>query len=143
MAPTAERCGSFFAIREADDPDGALRVTLLGEIDMAVTDQLTTRLGQLTQSARRVRLDLSQPEFIDCSGLGAIITALTQARRAGCALSVDRRVSPTVARIIILAGVASDLWPAAAVAADRVPRSLPLVRPSRRQPRHQGVSAHA
>jgi anti-anti-sigma factor len=101
-----------FEIRQRDDPDGALRVTLIGEIDTVVADQLTARLEQLEQPDRRVRLDLSQPGFMDCSGVGAIINAVTHARRAGWELDVDRRLSPSVARIIALAGVASVLWPA-------------------------------
>jgi anti-anti-sigma factor len=109
MTPTAAMCEPFFEIQQRDDPDGSLRLTLIGEIDMAVTDQLTARLGELQRSARRVRLDLSQPRFIDCSGLGVIITALTEARRAGCELDIDRRVSPSVARIFALAGVGSIL----------------------------------
>lgn len=112
-------CLPCFEIRQRDDPDGTLRVTLMGEIDIAVTDLLTARLGQLKRSERRVRLDLSQPRFIDCSGVGAIMAALTDARRAGWQLDVDRRVSPSVARIIGLAGIAADLWPAEAVAASR------------------------
>jgi anti-anti-sigma factor len=106
----------FFEIQQRDDPDGALRVTLIGEIDTVVADQLTTRLEQLKRPDRRVRLDLSQPGFMDCSGVGAIINALTHARRAGWELDVDRRLSPSVARIIALAGVASVLWPSEAAA---------------------------
>jgi anti-anti-sigma factor len=102
----------FFEIRQHIDPDGAVRLALIGEIDSAVAHQLTARLGQLKGSEPRVRLDLSQPEFIDCRGVGAIISALRDARRAGWKLDVGRRVSPAVARIIALAGIASDLWPA-------------------------------
>jgi anti-anti-sigma factor len=104
----------FFDIRQHTDPDGTVRLTLIGEIDIAVAHQLTAQLGQLKDSEPRVRLDLSQPQFIDCRGVGAIISALRDARRAGWKLDVDRRVSPAVARIIALAGIASDLWPAEA-----------------------------
>jgi anti-anti-sigma factor len=102
----------FFEIRQHTDADGALRLTLIGEIDLAVADQLAAQLGQLTGPGRRVRLDLSQPQFIDCRGVGAIMTALMDARRGGWDLDVDRCVSPPVARIIALAGIAPDLWPA-------------------------------
>jgi anti-anti-sigma factor len=139
MTPTAEMCKPLFEIQQRYDPDGALRVILVGEIDIAVVDRLTTRLEQLNRSARRVRLDLSQPRFIDCRGIGAIIDAVTEARRAGYELEVARRVSPSVARIIALTGVAANLWPAEA-AAD--PLRVGLMRPSPRQPRRQGVSAH-
>jgi anti-anti-sigma factor len=107
----ADMSQPFFQIQQRDDPDGALRVTLIGEIDTVAADQLTARLKQLTHPDRPVRLDLSQPGFMDCSGVGAIINILTDARRAGWELDVDRRVSPSVAWIIALAGVASVLWP--------------------------------
>jgi anti-anti-sigma factor len=104
-------CGGAFEIRQRDDPDGALRVTLIGEIDVAVADELKTHLRRLQGSPWPVRLDLSQPRFIDCGGIGAILDALEDARRAGGQLDVDRRVSQSVARIVALLGIASDLWP--------------------------------
>ena len=116
----AEMSQPFFQIQQCDDPDGAVRVTLIGEVDTVVADQLTARIEQLKRPDRRVRLDLSQPGFMDCSGVGALISILTDARRSGWELEVDRRVSPSVARIIALAGVASVLWPAQHTA-DRVP----------------------
>jgi hypothetical protein len=54
-----EKCEPLEEIQQRDDPDGALRVTLIGDIDIAVADQLTARLRQLQRSERRVRLDLS------------------------------------------------------------------------------------
>ena len=98
-------------IRQQDDPDGSLRLTLVGEIDIAVAGQLAERLSLLARARRPVRLDLSQLRFIDCRGIGAIVTARKDARRSGWTLEVDRRVSASVARIVELAGVAPLLWP--------------------------------
>jgi anti-anti-sigma factor len=98
-------------ISERQDADGALRLTLIGEMDFAVTDRLQARLDQLRPSQRRVRLDLSQLEFIDCSGIRAILNALAESRRDARELEVGRTVSTPVERVISLADVAPDLWP--------------------------------
>ncbi|HYB26265.1 MAG TPA: STAS domain-containing protein [Solirubrobacteraceae bacterium] len=58
-----------------------------------------------------VRLDLSQLEFIESSGVRAIVLGLKHARRDGAKLDVDRRVSSTVARMIEIMGIAVQLWP--------------------------------
>ena len=101
-----------FEIKQCHDADGALRVTLIGELDLAVADDLTARLDQLRRSERRVRLDLSELDFIDCCGIKGIIRALAEARRGHCELEVDRVVSPGVGRITALQDVARALWPA-------------------------------
>ncbi len=107
---------SMLELSERQDADGAVRLTLIGELDLSVTDRLRGRLDQLGRSQRRVRLDLSQLDFIDCSGVRAILNALTDARGKQRALEVDRRVSPNVSRVISLVHIASDLWPADALA---------------------------
>ena len=99
-------------LRQRDDRDGALRVTLVGELDIAQRDQVRAQLRQLRDVHRRVRLDLSQLDFIDCSGVDAILGVLTEGRGAGWELEVDRLVSPSVERIAALTGIASELWPA-------------------------------
>lgn len=101
-----------FEIRQHHDADGALRVTLIGELDLAVADGLRAQLDWLTRSERRVRLDLSQLDFIDCGGINGILRALAEARRHHWDLEVDRLVSPGVRRIISLEDIAAELWPA-------------------------------
>jgi anti-anti-sigma factor len=103
-----------FEIRQRHDADGTLRVTLIGELDLAVADGLRAQLDQFRRSEQRVRLDLSELEFIDCSGLNGILGALAAARRGHGELEVDRLVSPGVRRITSLEDVASALWPGAA-----------------------------
>jgi anti-anti-sigma factor len=101
----------MFEIRQHHDADGALRVTLVGELDLAVTDRLRARLGQLQRCEPRIRLDLSELDFIDCRGVGSILTAIAEADRRRCELEVDRDVSPGVGRVTSLDEVAAALWP--------------------------------
>ena len=103
--------GPSFEIRESVDADGAARVTLIGELDIAVADRVEERLRQLRDQGRRARLDLSQLDFIDSSGVRAIVLALKYARQDGAELEVDRRVSPTVERMIEVMGIGPQLWP--------------------------------
>lgn len=99
--------------RHSIDPDGARRLTLLGEVDIAVAHELKVRLGSLMRSGAAARLDLSELRFIDLCGLDAILCALRRARRTGYELEVEPRVSRTVERIIAYAGVAAIVWPTA------------------------------
>ena len=101
----------LFGVKQRHDADGAVRMTLVGELDLSGTDGLRERLDEVQRGKRRVRLDLSELEFIDCSGIRAILDAMAQARREGTALEVERSVSPIVGRIVSLGSIASDLWP--------------------------------
>jgi anti-anti-sigma factor len=104
--------GGPFEVREAVDLDGALRLTLLGGLDIVVAERLTARLQTLRAEGRTVRIDLSELEFIDCTGLKAIIDELAASRNIGRILEVDRPVSAPVKRVITFMDVSSMLWPA-------------------------------
>jgi anti-anti-sigma factor len=103
--------GPSFEIRESPDEEGGVRLTLIGELDIAVADSVEERLRQLRQNNCPTRLDLSQLEFIDSSGVRAIVLGLKHARQAGLELEIDRRVSPTVERMIEIMGIGPQLWP--------------------------------
>ena len=60
-----------------------------------------------------MRLDLSELDFIDSSGVQALVVGLKYARRSGRELEVDRRVSASVERLIEMMGIGAQLWPAA------------------------------
>ncbi len=106
-----ERVGKPFEMHEASDLDGALRLTLLGGLDIVVADRLTARLRVLRSWGRAVRIDLSVLEFIDCTGLEAIMEELASAQRAGQPVEVDRPVSAPVKRVITFMDVADIMWP--------------------------------
>jgi anti-sigma B factor antagonist len=84
---------------------------LIGELDIAVADGVETRLRAHRADGNPVRLDLSQLDFIDSSGVRAIVLGLKHARSGGVALDVDTRVSSTVARMIEIMGIGPQLWP--------------------------------
>jgi anti-anti-sigma factor len=107
----ATQAGREFAIRERFDADGMLRVTLLGELDLAEAHRLTARLAEHKSAERPVRLDLSKLAFIDSSGVQALLVALADARWQGWHLEVAREVSPTVERAAQIVGIAQVLWP--------------------------------
>ncbi len=98
-------------IREHLDADETLRLTILGDLDLAVAGKLSARLAELKATGHPVRLDLSQLAFIDSSGIQAILIALTDARWTGWRLEVTRELSPSVARAAEIVGIAQVLWP--------------------------------
>lgn len=87
-------------------------MTLIGELDIAVADAVEERLRQLRDDGRRARIDLSQLDFIDSSGVQTVVLGLKHARKAGRELEVDRHVSSTVERLIDMMGIGQQLWPA-------------------------------
>jgi len=101
----------LFDVRQGQDVDGVVRMTLTGELDLSASAGFKARLREVQRARDRVRLDLSELEFIDCSGIRAILDAMAQARRDGAPLEVDRSVSPIVGRIVSLGTIAADLWP--------------------------------
>ena len=103
--------GPSFEIREGADADGVVRLALIGELDIAVADRVEERFRQLLKEGGHVRLDLSELEFIDSSGVRAIVLGVKHARQSGSELEVDRRISPTVERMIEIMGIGSHLWP--------------------------------
>jgi anti-anti-sigma factor len=106
--PAGER---GFEVRERQEADGTVRLTLVGELDLPVAETLTVRLEELRAAGDPVRLDLSQLAFIDSSGLQALLLALTDARWIGWRLEIAREVSPSVARAAQIVGIKQVLWP--------------------------------
>jgi anti-anti-sigma factor len=84
---------------------------LIGELDVAVIDHLSTRLRELRKEGYPVRLDLSGLEFIDSSGIQEIIREMSDARRDGWDLGIDGPMTDQVARTVDLVGARAFLWP--------------------------------
>ena len=100
-----------FRMREVSDDPAAVRLALTGELDLAVADMLGDRLWMLGNAGNAVRLDLSELEFIDSSGLRELIIAVSESRSNGWRIEIDPRMTEQIRRTIELAGVRSCLWP--------------------------------
>jgi anti-anti-sigma factor len=101
-----------FRMVEAADADGVLRLTLLGELDIAVVDQLTLQLERLQRAGEKVRVDLSRLEFIDARGFAALMCAVSAGRSAdGDLVEVAPNLSNAVRRLFDLLGAGPTFWP--------------------------------
>ncbi len=90
---------------------GAIRLGLVGELDVAGADRLHERLQALAQSGTPVILDLHRLQFIDSSGLGELVRAVTNARHDGRRLEIETALSPQVRQVIELLELRPILWP--------------------------------
>jgi anti-sigma B factor antagonist len=99
-------------VLESEDPDRVLRITLEGELDRTVCDQISLRLEQLRLDGTPVRLDLSGVDFVDSSGIRMLVVAV---RRAGSdrggRLEIVPEVTPNIRKVIELAGIGPVLLP--------------------------------
>lgn len=93
------------------DSDGAVRLSLLGELDHPSSHLLLRRLDEFKVSRDPVRLDLSQLEFIDSSGVRAVLLSVRDARSAGWRLEVDPQLSWQVQHVFEVLGLDALLWP--------------------------------
>lgn len=101
-----------FWMEEHPAQAGRTRLDLIGELDVAGTDQLHRRLEALAERDEPVLLDLRRLQFIDSTGLGELVRALSDARRDGRILEIDATLSPQVRQLIDLLELQVILWPA-------------------------------
>lgn len=104
-----------FWMDRAPDPDGVLRLTLHGELDIAVVEELTLQMEELRLAGQRVRVDLSRLEFIDGRGFAALVHAVWSGRSSdGDLVELDPHLSHAVRRLFDLLGAGPEFWPPAA-----------------------------
>lgn len=90
-------------------------LSLRGEVDMQSAPQLSQRLTELAAEApARVVVDLSGVDFLDSSGLGALLTANQSFQGAGIAFGLagaNAGISKvlTLSRVDEIIGVHSDV----------------------------------
>jgi len=88
-----------------DDTNGDPVVRVAGEVDMDTAPHLEERLRQLAQAGTPViTLDLADIDFIDSTGLHAIVVAVKELRAYGGDL-VLRSPTPSTARVLELSGL--------------------------------------
>jgi anti-anti-sigma factor len=98
------RTGTPFEIEERVEREGLVRLSLVGELDLATKFAVQQRLFDLRSRHVDVRLDLSRLEFIDASGANVLISALTEARGKSWRLELDRQLAPQVSRLLAAVG---------------------------------------
>jgi anti-anti-sigma factor len=98
-------------MEERFERDGSLRLIVIGELDVAVVDLLSSRLGSLRKEGYDVRLDMSRLKFIDSSGMHELLRQVGDSRRDGWNLVLDGPLDDQVARTIDLLGARAYLWP--------------------------------
>jgi anti-sigma B factor antagonist len=84
---------------------GARRISVAvrGELDLAHAADLKATLVRELAGGTSVLLDLSAVEFIDSTGLAAIVTALNHSK--GAELRLDSNLQPQARRLMELTGV--------------------------------------
>jgi anti-sigma B factor antagonist len=80
-------------------------VEIGGELDLASADQLMAILKREFTVGRSVFLDLSAVEFIDSTGLAAIVNAQHHATESGVSLEVCSELQSQPRRLMELTGV--------------------------------------
>ncbi len=100
-----------FRLEEKFERDGSLRLMLIGELDVAVIDHLSTRLRELRKGGYRVRLDLSRASVHRLERNPGDHPRGRRRRRDGWELEVDGPMTEQVARTVDLVGARAFLWP--------------------------------
>ncbi|MBV8943460.1 MAG: STAS domain-containing protein [Solirubrobacterales bacterium] len=76
---------------EVRDDDGAIIIAAKGELDMTSADSFAGELERATQAhPQLIVLDFSFLQFIDSSGLAALVKAQQEAQASGRALVIVR-----------------------------------------------------
>lgn len=98
-----DRVGSLgISVDDSAPTRGVL--TLTGELDLASAGAVATCLTALVNDGKDVVVDMTGLQFIDSSGLGALITAHVRAVREGRAITL-RSPGHNVAKVIRITGL--------------------------------------
>jgi anti-anti-sigma factor len=80
--------GQACVMTSAPAADGSVVVTLAGELDAGSVGPVREELFGLVAPGRTLVIDLAGLEFLDSSGLGALVLTLTRARAAGGVVTI-------------------------------------------------------
>ena len=86
-----------------------LVIRAFGELDISQAKMFEAELREAFVDESTVLLDLSEVEFIDSTGLRALILLSDEARTDGDKLRIRRSLSPAVERMLTLTGLADRL----------------------------------
>jgi len=98
--------------RQVVRSDGTRGVDLVGEVDLAVSDELLEAVRECLADADTVALDFGGVTFIDSSGIGALVLLRKEALAAGKRLGLAN-VGPATNRLLQMTGLegAFDMLP--------------------------------
>ena len=98
-----------FDLHLSTDPDGTAVIAVDGELDLASAAQFRETIGELMGTgARTVVVDLGKSDFVDSSGIGALLWAERRLEALGGELTATN-CTPQVARVFRLSGLSSFL----------------------------------
>jgi anti-sigma B factor antagonist len=90
--------------------DGRTVLELTGELDLATAPELEEAISARVGAGEPVVLDLRRLEFMDSSGVRALVAGHNAAKEAGGSLVIVRAASGTeVDRVIDVSGIAGAL----------------------------------
>jgi anti-anti-sigma factor len=98
-----------FGIHVEPMGDGRVRARLDGELDLATVPELKDALRMQLAAGSDVVLDLSTLDFVDSSGLQAILILLSEAESLPGTLRIRTAMPSQVHRLLEIAGVLSVL----------------------------------
>jgi anti-anti-sigma factor len=95
-----------FSMTESRTDTGVVCLRLAGDIDLTCWDSLRNRLTAMTDidHVDHLVVDLDEVTFLDCSGIGALITGYNAALVAGCRYEV-RNPHGIVSTILRICGI--------------------------------------
>ena len=88
-------------------PDaGGKRLAVEGDVDVYTADEFRRVIAE-SETSTPLTINLSQVSFMDSTGLGVLIGALTRSRETGSRLILEA-LSPRVDRLLTLTGIADQ-----------------------------------
>jgi anti-sigma B factor antagonist len=91
------------------DDLGWANVSVIGELDLATADDLQDTLRDELQGGRSVVLDLSRVQFVDSSGITAILRAMAIARELDRGFAMRSTLPKPVERVARICGVLGEI----------------------------------
>jgi anti-sigma B factor antagonist len=95
-------------IMERIEDDGAVVLTVQGEVDMATVATLEARLADICARRGAVTVDLRRVGFLDCLGLRLLLATHRAASTRGCRVDFIQG-PPAVRRVFELTGTLAQL----------------------------------
>jgi len=92
----------------AEQLEGGTIVRVVGELDLSTHERLGEELKSIASAGSAIAIDLSSCDFIDSSGIRALLIGREAAEEHGGSLALAA-AKPQVVRILDVTGVASAL----------------------------------